>query len=85
MQTCSTGKRVYQTEQQAMDALLEAYALYEYRSGGGPVSVYQCDDCGCFHFTSKGNIHPVLAEHLKSNQAKTSQEAARWLNKLKRK
>ncbi|NOS92897.1 MAG: hypothetical protein HOP30_13315 [Cyclobacteriaceae bacterium] len=84
MKTCPTGKKMYPTEAIAEDALLEAHVRFDYGKSGGPIAVYQCEDCGCYHFTSKGTMNPKLATFLKSSTKKVEDEAARWQNKWKK-
>lgn len=52
---CVTGKKMYTSRQLAEEALIDVRARFQYRETAGPVTVYQCDDCGCWHFTSKGD------------------------------
>lgn len=83
MLICSTRKRVYQTETIAEDALIDAHSRHNY-SGSGPVAVYRCDECGYFHFTSKGPMNKRLADLIASGEIKRLQEAQQWMNKLKK-
>lgn len=61
---CPTHKVVYQSLSLAEDALVDAWIRNNYKIGSGPVNVYQCDDCGHFHFTSKGNMNDRLKNEL---------------------
>lgn len=83
MKTCRTGKRVYLTEALAEDALLDAHSRNEF-THGGPVAVYACEECGYFHFTSKGTMNTRLAEFLGSGKQRVQQEANRWIDRLKK-
>ncbi|MBS1951841.1 MAG: hypothetical protein OJF59_001506 [Cytophagales bacterium] len=83
MLTCHTGKRIYPTEALAIDALIDAHARTCY-SGKGPIAVYLCEDCGYWHFTSKGKINDRLDQQLRSGKMKLQQEANRWINKFKK-
>ncbi len=84
VKTCPTGKKTYPTEAIAEDALLEAHVRFDYGKSGGPIAVYQCEDCGSYHFTSKGIMNPKLASFLKSSTKKVEDEAARWQHKWKK-
>jgi hypothetical protein len=57
---CVTGKRQYDTQSQAEEALIETRGRFVFREGSGPIDVYQCDDCGYWHFTSKGTVSDLL-------------------------
>jgi len=80
---CTTGKRLYLTEQLAEEALIEAHIHFDYRSGGGPVAVYRCDDCGNFHLTSRGPMNVRLSQMITNGSVKKLKEAVRWQEKFK--
>jgi len=80
---CRSGKRVYLTEILAEEALIDAHNRHPY-AGTGPIAVYPCEECGYFHFTSKGEMNKKLAEQISSGKIKRQQEAAQWVNKLKK-
>lgn len=84
MKSCITKKKSYPTREIAEDALIEARIQYEYPEGGGPVNVYQCEDCGDFHLTSKGPVNGKLAAHLSEGKIKRQKEAGHWMDKLKK-
>lgn len=84
MKKCATGKRVYHSEQLAEDALIEAHIHFDYRAGGGPVAVYQCDECGEYHLTSRGQMNARLAQELSNGKIKKQKEASHWQTKYKR-
>ena len=83
MLTCRTGKRIYQTETIAEEALLDAHSRNNY-AGAGPIAVYQCEECGYYHFTSKGTMNKRLAEQIASGKIKLQQQANDWNRKWKR-
>ena len=85
MNTCPTHKKVYVTEAIAEEALIAAWITYQITPGTGPVSIYQCGDCGGYHLTSKGLINKRLQEYLDSGKIAQSKEAQTWLHKLKQK
>lgn len=84
MLTCRTGKRVYQTAIIAEEALIDAHSRNSY-SGTGPISIYQCEECGYYHFTSKGPINEKLKELINSGKIKLQQQASEWSRKWNRK
>ena len=81
---CVSNKKVYPSKELAEEALIEAHSQFEFK-GGGPIAVYQCEDCGYFHLTSKGQVNQKLAELLKDGKIQRSREANQWLRKIKRK
>ena len=84
MPTCVSGKKVFIHEQIAEDALIEAWGRNNYASNAGPVSVYKCDDCGYYHFTSQGNMNVRLANEIASGKIKLQREANYWERKIKK-
>ncbi len=83
MLKCSTGKRIYLTETLAEDALIDAHGRNNYASTG-PIAVYQCEDCGYYHFTSKGKMNERLAQQIANGKIKLQQQASQWERKLKK-
>jgi hypothetical protein len=83
MKKCPTGKRLYHSEQLAEDALIEAHIHFDYRAGGGPLAVYQCDECGEYHLTSRGPMNARLASQIADGTIKKHKEAGRWQGKFK--
>lgn len=84
MNRCISGKRVYATQQIAEDVLIEAWTRYNYNGNTGPVSVYQCDDCGNYHLTSRGPMNERLAKALGEGKIRQEKEARRWEERFKR-
>ena len=72
-------KRSYATENLALDALIEARIRFLQNSS---ITVYQCEDCGQWHLTSRGNMHPRLAKELTSGNVEKSRLAYQWEKKL---
>jgi len=81
---CSTHKKVYMTQGQAEDALIDARSRFHYRNHQGPVAVYRCEDCGYYHLTSKGDINPRLAGDMAAGKIDLQKEANHWLDKFKK-
>jgi hypothetical protein len=84
MKKCVSGKRLYPSRQLAEEALIESHIHFEHRAGGGPVAVYQCEECGEFHLTSRGPMNERLDKQLTDGTIKRLKEAARWQNRFKR-
>ncbi|MBM3178475.1 MAG: hypothetical protein FJZ78_10770 [Bacteroidetes bacterium] len=80
---CPSGKKLFESESLALEALYDVWSRTEFQKGEGPISVYTCEDCGHFHFTSKGTFHPKLEEFLKENNLRISREAERWIRKMR--
>ncbi len=85
MKNCITGKRSFESREVAEDVLIELWGKNDYTPGQGPVSVYQCDDCGYFHLTSSGPMNERLSDSLKDGTITRLREANKWIEKWKRK
>lgn len=75
---------MYPTREVAEDVLIETQTRFEYGSNGGPIAVYQCEDCGQFHLTSRGPMNERLARALAEGDIRRQKEANRWLDKFKK-
>ena len=75
---------MYSTQELAEEALIEARTRFDYPPNKGPIAVYQCDDCSCFHLTSQGKMNSKLAQHEADGKIKLQKEANQWLDKLKK-
>lgn len=80
---CKSGKQYYADEQTALMALLEVWGRTAFRAGEGPRTVYRCDDCGGWHFTSKGTVHPQLEAYLQTPEFQLRRKAADWENRFR--
>jgi hypothetical protein len=83
MITCPSHKKVYLTAEIAEDALIEARTKYDYADGNGPVGVYQCEDCGYYHLTSKGAINPRLEQMQRAGELDRKKQGAAWEQKIR--
>jgi len=81
MSHCSSHKVCYDSKEIAEEALLQNHAKNNYAKGQGPVNVYLCDMCGCYHFTSKGEINPLL--NSQKGRIDKLREASYWEDKLR--
>ena len=80
---CSTGKRMYDSQEMAERALIENRSRFYHNDDSGPVNVYQCRDCGMWHFTSKGPRNPLLDDQQVRKRISVDREANYWERKLR--
>lgn len=80
---CSSGKTAYHSESLALEALEELWSRASFRKGEGPVTVYLCEECAQYHFTSKGTVHERLSDLLNSGRLDRLRESAKWEEKFK--
>ncbi|UXP33517.1 hypothetical protein N6H18_06065 [Reichenbachiella agarivorans] len=81
MAGCVTGKNCYHSLYEAEQALIENRIRFHHSDNSGPQNVYLCDDCGTYHFTSRGPMNQTLADNLDS--IKTQRIARDWEQKLR--
>ncbi len=75
---------MYFSKELAEEALIGAHTAYDYAGGQGPIAVYQCEDCGEYHLTSRGLMNERLAQYIADGKLKLEKEANRWLGKFKK-
>jgi hypothetical protein len=80
---CVTGKRSYDSRAAAEEALIDHRIQFNHRPGSGPINVYQCSDCGNWHFTSKGMINPLLNDARVKDRIEREQQARKWEDKFR--
>lgn len=78
---CASGKRSFDTSTLAEEALIENHIRFNHPTGVGPINFYICQDCGLYHFTSKGEINAILEE--RSDYIRKQQLARNWESKLR--
>jgi hypothetical protein len=76
---------MFSSREVAEDVLIELWTKNHYVSEHAPIAVYQCDDCGNYHLTSRGPMSEKLSAALTSGKIKLQREANKWLDKFNRK
>lgn len=80
---CVTGKKQYESKELAEEALVAHRSRYVFRENSGPIAVYQCEDCGEWHFTSHGPVSEVLKSSETQQRIKAQHDAGYWEHKLR--
>ncbi|SNS69849.1 hypothetical protein SAMN05421640_0900 [Ekhidna lutea] len=80
---CISGKKCFESEELAEEALIQNHIRNNYRGGEGPVNVYQCDNCGYWHFTSKGDKSEKLRDPEVLEFIERERRAFDWERKLR--
>lgn len=80
---CRTGKVSYDNKEIALEALIQNRTRYNYSEGSGPINVYQCEECGSFHFTSKGPMNATLTSDDNLARIRLGRQAGFWEDKFK--
>jgi hypothetical protein len=72
-------KKTYQTENLALEALIEARTRFVQNTSN---NVYRCEECGNWHLTSKGEVSPKLQKMMQNGSLERSRLAYYWERKL---
>ena len=70
--TCS--KREFQTKTEAEEALIQSHIIFT----SPAVNYYECDRCGQYHLTSKGERNPLLDDKEIQQKIKREQQTREW-------
>ncbi len=77
---CVTGKNAHESEKLALDSLIQNHIRHNHRKGSGPINVYQCHECGQWHFTSKGSVTEVLKDPEVIKSMQKERKLGEWEN-----
>jgi hypothetical protein len=80
---CQTGKVSYDNKEIALEALVQNRTRHNYGEGSGPINIYQCEDCGSFHFTSRGPMNEALTSDENLARIRLGHQAGFWEDKFK--
>jgi hypothetical protein len=80
---CITGKIAYDSMEIAGEALVQNHVRNAHRAGAGPINIYQCQDCGKWHFTSQGARYHLLQDPEVIDRIRREQMANHWEKKLR--
>lgn len=73
--SCPTHKKCYPTEQIAEEALIQARIRFDSNTAS---SVYQCEDCGEWHMSSKGELNAKLKQAIDSGELENEKKKLDW-------
>lgn len=80
---CVSGKNGYSSFESAKEALVQHHIVYNHRQGGGPTNIYECSDCGQWHFTSSGNKANLLESPEIKARIERERRAKEWEQKFR--
>ena len=80
---CPSGKTSFQSEEIAVEALVQNHIRFGHRKGAGPQNVYLCDDCDNWHFTSRLPTNSTLLEDETQKRIVEESRAQNWEQKLR--
>ena len=78
--SCPTNKKIYPTEEIAVEALLQARIRFDSNTA---ISVYECDDCNNWHLSSKGEMNVKLKDAIKSGKLDQEKKKLDWEERYK--
>ena len=77
---CSTGKNGYFTEEEVQEALIRSHIKFIKAAN----NYYQCKDCGEYHLTSQGELHPLINNPQVQQRIKREQRSQEWEGRFRR-
>ena len=80
---CRSGKTAFETKELGEEALIQNHIRNNHREGAGPKNVYECDDCGEWHFTSRHPISDLLQDVEVQKRIASDQRSLQWEQKMK--
>ncbi|WP_424961053.1 hypothetical protein [Ekhidna sp.] len=80
---CSSGKRAFDSVALAEEALIQHHIRNDYKKGEGPINVYECRECGNWHFTSKGTEHELFNDKKIVKRIEGERRAFLWEQKFR--
>ncbi len=80
---CVSGKRVFESYDIALEALIQHHIMNDYKKGEGPINVYECQDCGHWHFTSREPAHSLFEDDDTIKRISLARRANYWEKNLK--
>lgn len=80
---CTTGKRSFDNKSLAEEALIQHHIRNSYKTGEGPINVYECDDCGNWHFTSKGIKNELFSDAEIVKKIQSERIGYQWERKIR--
>ncbi|MEO9868856.1 hypothetical protein [Ekhidna sp.] len=80
---CVSGKVRFELKELAEESLIQHHIRNNYQRGQGPLNVYQCLDCGNWHFTSKGDSHEMFEDPEVIRKINHERRGLEWEQRLK--
>jgi hypothetical protein len=77
---CSTGKNEYYSEEEVQEALIRSHIKFLKAAN----SYYQCRDCGEYHLTSQGAVHPLINDPKVQERIRREQRSQEWEGRLRK-
>ena len=72
--SCSTRKNGYYTEEEVQEALIRSHIRFLKAAN----NYYLCKDCGEYHLTSQGVLHPLLNDPKVQDRIKRERRSQEW-------
>ncbi len=80
---CPSGKRSYETPEEAEEALIGTRINFHHENTSGPINIYKCEDCGEWHLTSRGTVNELLQSDEVLRKIKLERESREWERRLR--
>lgn len=81
--SCPSGKNGFYSRELAIEALIQNHIRSGHKKGSGPQNVYDCADCGEWHFTSRTPTAEELLDPETVAFITRERNAMEWERKLR--
>ena len=81
--SCPSGKTSFESEDLAEEALVQNHIRNNHRKGAGPRDVYECVDCGRWHFTSRQSETSILTDEEVLQRIEKERRTLEWEHKFR--
>lgn len=81
--TCPSGKTSFITRELGEEALIQNHIRNNPRKGAGPQNIYECMDCGEWHFTSRLPAADVLSDENVISRITKERRSFEWEQRIK--
>jgi len=80
---CPSGKSSFYAQELAEEALIQNHIRNNHREGAGPQNVYECAECGEWHFTSRPPASDVFSDEGVLKRIHEERRSLEWERRMK--
>ena len=80
---CRSGKTSFSSKELGEEALIQNHIRNNHREGAGPQNVYECVDCGEWHFTSRHPISDLFLDSAVLKRMARERQSLEWEQRMR--
>jgi len=81
--SCPSGKTSFISRELGEEALVQNHIRNNHRKGAGPQNIYECEDCGEWHFTSRPPVADILLDENVQERITKERRSFEWEQRMK--